>query len=93
MYCCPLELWWERKRSVLLSVLSGEPEELVELRRLAWHERNGVVSRLLIAVPRKQLRALIKGVLGGPVEGTKTVSHATAIKLLTAFMDLTAKNH
>jgi hypothetical protein len=93
MFCCPIEQWWEQKRSVLLSVLSGEPEELVEMRRLAWDERNGVVSRLRIAVPKKQLRALIEGVLGGPVEDAKTVSHATATKLMAAFMDLTAKRH
>jgi len=37
------------------------------------------------------LRSLIEGVLGGPVEDAKTVSLATATKLMAAFMDLPAK--
>jgi len=93
MYCCPVGQWWERKRSLLLSVLSGEPEEPVRVQRLAWDERNGMVTRRERAVPRKHLRALIEGVLGGPVEDANTVSHETAIKLMAAFMDLTAQRH
>jgi len=93
MYCCPVGQWWERKRSLLLSALSGEPEEPVRVQRLAWDERNGMVTRRERAVPRKHLRALIEGVLGGPVEDANTVSHETAIKLMAAFMDLTAQRH
>jgi len=89
MYCCPLGQWWERKRSLLLSVLSGEPEEPVQVQRLAWDERNAMVTRREREVPRKHLRALIEEVLGGPLEDANTISHETAIKVMAAFMDLT----
>lgn len=91
MYCCPLEQWWERKRPILIAILSGDPEAQTQVHRLAWDERSSAVSRLRVSLPRRQLRELVEEVLGGPVESALTISYDTAIKLMSLFMDLTAQ--
>ena len=91
MYCCPVEQWWERKRPILIAVLSGDPEAQAQVHRLAWDERNSSVSRLRVSLPRRQLRELVEEVLGGPVESAQTIPYDTAIKLMSVFMDLTAQ--
>jgi len=91
MYCCPLEQWWERKRPILIAVLSGDPEAQAQVHRLAWDERSSTVIRLKVSLPRKQLRELVEEILGGPLEDAHMISYDTAIKLMSAFIDLTAQ--
>ena len=93
MYCCPVEQWWERKRAVLLAALTGDPEQEVAVHRLSWSEEKGVLGRLQISLTRKQLRARIEGILGGPIESDQTIQDAVATKLMGDFMDLTAQGN
>ena len=90
VFCCPTEEWWEQKRAMLLSALSGAPEDFVEVRRLKWDERNDAVSRSKVTLRRRELRELTEGALGTSLENATTISHETAMNVTTILTDSTA---
>jgi hypothetical protein len=101
MYCCDVSLWWAKKRPILLSLIGDAgfsegfaPEaDSIVVHRLAWDERSGRLARLQVAVPGSQVRALIENAIGAPIEQAETISYDAAIRMMAAFMDLTAQGH
>jgi hypothetical protein len=82
IYCCPLDHWWPKTKSGLDAVLSGNPEEPVEVERFSWDARSSTFEVEVRTLPRGAVRNDIMNTLGEPLDEVEDVKHEQAISFV-----------
>jgi hypothetical protein len=84
IYCCPVPVWWQRKRPLVAALLDGPGEERVDLHLVHWNEHRGVLVLRKGRPSRTRLRIYVERALGGPVASVEGMDARKADRLLTA---------
>ena len=84
IYCCPVSVWWERKRPFVAALLDGSGDERVDLTLIHWNAHRGRLVLRHGRPTRTVLRIYVEKALGEPIASAQGMDLRKADRLLTA---------
>ena len=90
IYCCPVDHWWTKTRSMLLAELAGPADGQVEIELMAWDEGSSSFRTWTRILSRGALSELVNQGLGKPLEHAEDIDDHQAKKLVSRLEGLVA---
>jgi hypothetical protein len=83
IYCCPLDHWWPKTKSLLENSFAASPDDTIELDRFLWDSGTTSFRVERRVVPRESIRREAEQALGAPINRMESVERPQAIKLVS----------
>lgn len=88
LYCCPVENWWKNKKQIIISLLSTQTEDNLDLYALQWDHQSSSIILKRNRIEKEHLRTQIEYILKQPVENTETIDEKAATLIMETLAGL-----
>lgn len=90
--CCPVEVWWEKRKQVINSLLSGSTDNYIDLYILQWDDLKASVILRKVRIRREYFKAQVEHILYNPKANTESIDYESANRLIEALTKLNETN-